>query len=428
MATTTPATPTLATRRPTRFSAAFAGRERLDRASAAHLVRRTTVTAPAEVVDALVGRSVGEALERLAEEPPPALAPDGEWGRSVTEWIGTLCDPARGLRTRLAWFWHGVFTTNADAVEQSLVAAQVEVLHTHALGNVRDLLQRFVVDGALLQYLDGDGSAAWDPNENLARELMELFTVGRGHYGEDDVRAAARALAGWRVGDGAVTFDRQAAFAAPLIFLGVQDRWDTASVVDALCDHPATPRRLGGLLWADLVGSPPDGTTLSEIGDRFADLEIEPLVRWIVGTEAFAASPRQRPRRGFEWWAAVRQAITTAGGSPQPIADDRWALDGLGQVPFHPPSVAGWAADRRWTAPGSIGARLRHLWSIDPWQAFGDGEVDLQRVLWACGLDDLAPDRRASIVDAGAMPDLEPANRSHLVWLLALSTPEFQFS
>ena len=96
-----------------------------------------------------------------------------------------MVEPDTGLRDRMAFFWHGLLTTNAWKVStESLLAEQLDHLRTNALGNYRELLQGYVSGGALLEYLDASWSLASNPNENLARELMELFTVGRGHYDE----------------------------------------------------------------------------------------------------------------------------------------------------------------------------------------------------------------------------------------------------
>ena len=135
----------------------------------------------------------------LPSDPEEGIGED-DYDALLNGWIRQLRHPEAALHERLTWFWHGHLTTSTD--KASFVPAlwrQQRLLRRHALGNFRDLLRDITTDAAMLVYLDGDGSVADAPNENFSRELMELFTLGRGSYGEADVRAGARALAGWSV-------------------------------------------------------------------------------------------------------------------------------------------------------------------------------------------------------------------------------------
>ena len=168
------------------------------------LTRRATMRVDMAKVQELAALPWADAVASLVEAPPDGYkAPSsGESDDVVNWWTSQLLNPACGLRDRMAFFWHTLLTTHRYAAGyQQLIGPQLDLLRANALGNFRTLLQGFCVDGALIMYLNANGSTAADPNENLARELMELFTVGIGHYTEADVRAAARAMTGWNVDD-----------------------------------------------------------------------------------------------------------------------------------------------------------------------------------------------------------------------------------
>ncbi|MFT7600496.1 MAG: hypothetical protein ACI8TP_003439 [Acidimicrobiales bacterium] len=336
-----------------------------NRAAVAHLLRRTALSVHSTRVDELADGSWDAAVTAVLShndgDNETAPRTNDDWSESVIWWIDRMSASDTGLTDRMAWFWHGLLTTNAWKVnEDSLISGQLNILRTNARGNFRTLLHQFVGSGALLLYLNASDSTASNPNENLACELMELFTIGRGNYSQDDVRAAARALSGWVVEDGNVLFERENAFIAPLVFLGEQADWDTDKIVDRLCDHPATAARISARLWQSMVGVPLSADGAAELG-RFwqdNDLEIEPLVTRILSDQLFRDSRLNKPRTGIEWYRATRAAV----GLEQ---ESIWEIENLGQTPFLPPNVAGWPDDRRWLSPGSILARASVVHGID---------------------------------------------------------------
>ncbi len=372
----------------------------------------------------LADRSWDDAIDRVLSvgdfDPEDDGAPaTDDWGDTATWWIARMTESGTGLRDRMAWFWHGLLTTNAYKVsENSLLAEQLDHFRAEGLGNFRTLLHGYVTGGALLDYLDASWSIASNPNENLARELMELFTVGRGHYDENDVRAAARALAGWVVEDGEVDFRRENAFVAPLIYLGEQAEWDTAMVVDRLCDHPATARRLAARLWGHLVGTTLDDNAADELGSWWQgeDLEIRPLVERILRDPAFAASSHSRPRSGLEWYCGVKAAIG--------FGDEFWYLESLGQMPYLPPNVAGWPSGDRWLSPGSLLARTSFLHSVDLREGLGSA-TSIAEVLDRCSIHEVSPETLAALDAVEQMPDIDAETIELVRWRLALSSPEF---
>ncbi|MGH1490547.1 MAG: DUF1800 family protein [Acidimicrobiales bacterium] len=408
-----------------------------ERAAAAHLLRRTALAVRPERVDELASMSWSDAVAAVLDQPGASgqrgssggKAPATEhWTDTTDWWIDRMAAADSGLTDRLAWFWHGLLTTNAYKVSaNSFLAEQLDHLRTNATGNYRTLLHGYVTGGALLEYLEASHSVASNPNENLARELMELFTVGRGNYNEDDVRAAARALAGWVVEDDEVQFRRENAFVAPLIYLGEQAEWDTTMIVDRLCDHPATATRIASRLWDHLVGVPLTDAAATDLGDwwRAQDLEILPLVERILNDPTFASSSLSRPRGALEWYCAARSVLG--------FDDESWYLENLGQMPYLPPSVAGWPNGTRWLAPGPLLSRASFIHSIDLGEILrrSPGSTSASRtedILDRCSLFEVSPQTVEAIAQVANVPDISPESTQLVRWRLALTSPEFNLT
>ena len=305
------------------------------------------------------------------------------------------------LHEKMVLFWHGHFTSSADKASADMVANQHNLFRRHALGNFRELAHAIVRDAAMLMFLDGADSSADDPNENLARELMELFTIGRGPYTQADVRAAATALAGFTVDweSEAVGFDEESASTSSLTVLGVTDTFDSDRLIDVLCDHEACAPFIAGKLFRYFVGSTAAPARLTALAATFRDhdLEIRPLVEAIVTGEEFAASRLARPRFPVEWHVAAMTALGV-----EIVADDVWNLGELGQLPFYPPNVAGWPVGMQWVGAGRQLLRasmtLDRSWPDDyPSIDLGGGSPDerAEAALHHCGLFEFAPTTRS---------------------------------
>jgi uncharacterized protein (DUF1800 family) len=331
-----------------------------ERAAIAQVLRRTTFGPFPGQCEHLSVRGVSGAIDAVLSAAPLTPAspvfsaeldqqddyPDGPARR----WLQLMSNPGAGIHEKMVWFWHGHLTSSHDKVDSwALMWRQHLLLREHALGNFRALMHAVTVDGAMLQYLDGADSTADQPNENYGRELMELFTLGRGHYDQADVRAAATALAGWRVDDNTkVLFTREVGGSMPNILLGRNVR-DAADVVDAVCDHPACAPFITSKLYRFLIGTDPAASRLNELAELFASsgLQIRPLVEAIVRDPVMFNGTQSRPRYPVEWVVA---ALGVFGIDDSGRARD--ALTTLGQTPFLPPNVAGWPPGPQWVSPG----------------------------------------------------------------------------
>lgn len=426
--------------------AAMSAAQREHRERIAHLLRRTTMGGadPAgggygSSYDALLDQILSDTADRAPVLDPPAgfaaalydEPPETEDGEPVlTEddviqwWLSRLRDPAAGLHERMVWYWHGHFTSHIWSGEPAMMWRQHKTIRHRALGNFRDLTRDMLKDPLMLVYLNGDGSSGAMPNENLARELMELFTLGVGNYTEDDVKAGAHALSGWWVDwdGGEAYFESSEHYDRPVTFLGRRGRYGVDEVVDAVCDHPACALHVATRIHRHLVGTQLEDAEGERLADLFrdADLEIMPLVEAIVRSESFERSRRARPRQPVEWLIA---ALAALGADHHVI--DWWSLQLDGQVPFMPPNVAGWPDDDRWIGASQILRRVNQVLERS-WDESLDTDIvpTVDAVLQRCGLWDVSATTR-SVLEAAAARQSEYDQRLELLLSLALCSPEF---
>lgn len=318
----------------------------------------------------------------VAATPPPAFGPAntagttqaaarraqrqvaGEQSRqAVTWWLNRMVAADRPFPERMTWFWHGHFATSVRKVgSAALMLDQNETQRRLGTGDFRQLAQAMIVDPAMLVWLDGSGSRAAHPNENLSREFMELFTLGVGNYSENDVRAAARALTGWRVnfltdtsGPAPANHDP-----GPETVLGTAAAFDAASFVDLLLSRPASPRFIACRIWTRFVAAaPPDAATLDALVQAYgSDHDITGLMRAVVASAAFRAPASVLVRQPVEWLVAALRALKLPASKINPAALNA-ALAAMGQIPFAPPSVGGWPSGPAWLTSSAALAKIQ---------------------------------------------------------------------
>jgi uncharacterized protein (DUF1800 family) len=387
-----------------------------------HVLRRMTfgpTTAQLERFRETPPEAVIEAL--LADTPAvpdePTLGSDDDYDRAVRWWVGLMADPAAGLHERMVWFWHSHLTSSLDKGSPGLIVRQNLMVRNHALGNFRELMQAITLDAAMLHWLDGNNSMPDEPNENYAREVMELFTMGfDSGYTEDDVHYGAIALAGWWVdeSDGDTVKYDDSITARSVPFLGGQVT-TAEDVVNAVVDHPACAPYIAGKLYRHFHGVDPDEGLRSELARLFADngLDLRPLVEAIVRHSSFLEHFENRQRTGLEWFLALRNLLR--------LDLEHWPLFDLGHVPFQPPNVAGWPDDS-WLSVGSELTKARIVWDTQ-WEAAGpEADDPITEFADRCGLT-LSASTRSVLRDAlGSADDWDPFRTTYA--LIAMS-PEF---
>jgi uncharacterized protein (DUF1800 family) len=257
--------------------------------------------------------------------------------------------------------WHNHFATSFDKVnDTTLMRRQNELLHKHGRGPFAKLLQAVVHDPALLIWLDAPANRKGQANENLGRELMELFTLGVGHYSEKDVKEAARALTGWKVAQGAFRDWAPDHDDGNKTILGKKGRWNGDDLVRILLEHPATSRRLAWRLCEWLMGEngmDAAGIDTLAAGLRRHDLSVSWAVETILRSRAFFAHKNlgNRVLGPVEYLIGVPRALECFDPPPSSLVLGEWTKR-LGQELFYPPNVGGWPGGRDWlTTQGIIG-------------------------------------------------------------------------
>ncbi len=266
------------------------------------------------------------------------------------------------LAEKLTLLWHDHFATAYAKVQDvSLMRRQNDTLRKHARGKFADLLNASVRDPALLLYLDAQSNRKGHPNENLARELMELFTLGVGHYSETDVKEAARALTGWTVEDGQFTKVAARQDVGEKTVLGRTGKWDGADLVKLLLEHPATAERIATKLCRLFFGEnavAPDAVVALASGLRRHDLDIAWATRLVIKSRLFFADANlgSRVLSPVEFVVGTAKAL---GPAPSTLALAEWTPR-LGQDVFDPPNVGGWPGGRVWLHTRSMIARANY--------------------------------------------------------------------
>src|SRR5438876_11394723 len=263
----------------------------------------------------------------------------------------------RPLEEKMALFWHGHFAVNEDKVrDYRKMLGQLDLFYRHGTGNFRDLLVGVARDPAMLAFLDAGVNVKGAPNENFAREIMELFTMGVGHYGEADIREAARAFTGWNFVDVAFVVNGAEPDDGEKTVLGRRGGWDGLDVIGIILAQPATADFIAAKIYRYFVRQDPPPALQQRLGAVLRDnrYELAPLLRTIFLSRDFYSPPAV----GTHIKSPVELVVSTyrrLGLTEVPgVPDFNEATGSLGQRLFHPPTVAGWAQGRSWITPGLL--------------------------------------------------------------------------
>ena len=289
------------------------------------------------------------------------LDPTNEWGHDVLWWLDRMVRTQRPLVEKMTLFWHDHFATRDQ--DRPLMLRQNKMLRGRALGPFPALLKAVTTDPAMQLFLSLADSDKDAPNENYARELMELFTLGRG-YTEKDVREAARALTGFqshwtRNGTfGGITYSKDRHDPGVKHIFRRRGRFDWHDVVRLVCAHPAHAPFIVENLWSYFVTAPLDRRTRTKLVHlyRSSGLKIKPLVAAILAHPKLYAS--------LDSPDMVKCPLVFLAGAMRStrryvdIDDWTWLLDSMGQFPFEPPSVAGWDWGPAWLNTNTMRTRF----------------------------------------------------------------------
>src|SRR5499426_247646 len=275
-------------------------------------------------------------------------------------WADRMVATNRPLEEKMALFWHGHFATGEEKIrDYRKMEQQLALFHRQATGSFRELLINVARDPAMLAYLDAAQNVKGAPNENFAREVMELFTMGVGNYTEQDIREAARAFTGWIDDDLAFKVDAAKHDDGPKAFLGRTGKFDGVDILAIILEQKVTAEFIAGKIYRFFVRediSPPLQARLGAIL-RDNDYQVAPLMRTLFLSRDFYSAPSfgTRIKGPIELIVSTyrKLGIKRLPGIP----DLHTVSRELGQVLLNPPTVAGWAQGRSWITPGLLLAR-----------------------------------------------------------------------
>jgi uncharacterized protein (DUF1800 family) len=262
-------------------------------------------------------------------------------------------------------FWHNHFATSQQKVRSAnLMYRQNVMLRRYAAGNFGALLREVSKDPAMLIYLDGAQNRKGAPNENFAREVMELFTLGEGNYSEQDIKEVARAFTGWSIDAdaGEFRFRRPAHDDGSKTVFGREGRFNGDDIVTLLLRQPATSEFVVAKLWREFVSPEPDAAAVKQLAAtwRAANYEIKPLLRAMLLSEAFwvPANRGVLVKSPVELVVGSLRQFRFSVEDPAPFAV---ILRQLGQDLFNPPNVKGWPVGDAWLNTTTLLARKGFL-------------------------------------------------------------------
>ena len=365
-------------------------------ALAAHLLNRAGFGGSPDEIEALYDRGPAEAVASLVDYPLGVPAEPPDWAnpedgplfgryrglRDLPEeerrtkqqelrqenrrrliglrgwWLKRMRNSPRPLEEKLTLFWHGHFATGFQKVKSAYAMyLQNQTFRTHASGSWEALLQSVSRDPAMLMYLDGAQNKRAAPNENYARELMELFTLGEGHYSEEDIREAARAFTGWSLNrrEGTFVFLPGQHDPGSKTFFGERGSLDGDDIVRILLEQPQAADYIAERLWSFFAYRDPDPDLVKAMGAhlRAQKYAFRPFLQTLFLSRAFHGKQAYRTqiKSPVQWLVS---AVRYMEAPLPPPGVSAYMLNALGQELFEPPNVAGWEGGEAWITTATL--------------------------------------------------------------------------
>jgi uncharacterized protein (DUF1800 family) len=443
-----------------------------ERRRVARLFARAGFGCSVDEIDQAAAKGYAATVDELLAFPPAATRPDEltvlslEAGAPANEsdafgmapyqrwWLDRMATTRFPLEEKLTLYWHNHFATGFSKVRRpKAMLAQNRLLRDHAGGSFRSLCKDITADPAMLIWLDGNTNQKIQPNENYGREFMELFTLGRDRYTQEDVRQAARAFTGYTTdGQGQALYHKDLHDDGHKTILGNTWNWGALDVADLVLDrHPEGPvaaRYVSARLAAFFYKPDPEPEVVEAMAAAFvaAKYDIKALVRALLLRPEFSDGPGLTIKSPAEYVAGtIRLLHLAAAPTPasQPRRDDldemASACAAMSQELFEPPNVAGWKGGAAWAntaatlARYNFAARIGKLVTDNAVRTVLDsagGEPRDTAPLWMhrLGLLALLPSTEAALsryLDASTAANTDPGVRTRGVLTLLLSSPDF---
>jgi uncharacterized protein (DUF1800 family) len=329
--------------------------------------RTKVLTVP--VSDAGAAKVVEPEITDLGPRPKPntkevvpfAIAMRYQSQQMVLWWLDRMAMSDHGLTEKMTWFWHGHWATSIQKLNYPLpMFKQNKTLRTHCLGNFATMTKAMINDGALQFWLDGQDNTLKAPNENLGRELMELFTLGVNRYTEDDVKSISRALTGYQVvrSSGEVTVNERRRDKNPVTLLGTTTTFTGDSLADFLVARDDSAQFIAERLWYRFISSTEVMPKSFTAKSAFASRDISVAVAAMAADNAMRDEKYALVKSPVEWFVSACRALELTPSQLKTPAQLINQLDKLGQVPFTPPNVGGWPAAEAWLSSATAQYRI----------------------------------------------------------------------
>jgi len=331
------------------------------------VTRTRLITAPAvQTTTSLIELPTITDLGKRPEPNTPEIVPFAIAMRTQSQqlglwWLDMMALSDHGLTERMTWFWHGHWATSIQKLNYPLpMFNQNKTLRAQSLGSFNTMVKAMLNDGALQFWLDGQDSTVKAPNENLGRELMELFVLGVNRYSEDDVKAISRALTGYQVvrSSGLVSINQNRRDVKPVTLLGNTATFTGDSLSDFLVARNDCAQFISERLWYRFISSTEDMPTSFAAKGAFATRDISTAVKAMAADPSMQDPKYALVKSPVEWFISACRALELTPSKLQTPTQLMNYLDKLGQVPFNPPNVGGWPAGEAWLSSATSQYRL----------------------------------------------------------------------
>ena len=425
-------------------------------ARVAHLLRRTTFGATDAELEKAKSQGYAKTVDQLLETKiaEPAPFPGGDdasmdkplnIGQLQQWWVEQMLSTPTPFGERMTLFWHGHFTSDFRKVsaQNPFIYWQNLTWRRFALSDLRTMLYQVTVDPGMLRYLDLATSTGRNPNENYSRELMELFAMGADAFSEDDVKAAAKGLAGWRepltqaIVDAQLkramergqtpknppkadtvktgVFDRQRAYSGPAFaYLGETKVWNTDAVLDKILAQDATAPFITRKIVTHFATPTPDDAYVARLAASFrkSSYDVKTLMRDMFMSPEFTAASSYRAliKTPVEYMVHAAKAL----GDTSLVRAVMGSQQGMGQVLFDPPSVGGWPQNESWISSNTMLTRANFATQV----VTAAKKVPSAATAHQTHLD--------GVLSAQTLKLLNEATDDRKRWMLVFASPEFQ--
>ena len=304
-------------------------------------------------------------------------------------WLDQMVLSENQLHEKMVWFWHGHWATSIGKVNYALpMYNQNLTFRKYALGNFSDFAVAMFFDGALQIWLDGGENTLKAPNENLSREMMELFVLGVNRYTESDVKELARAFTGYQIprSSGKVNFNPKRRDNGAVTVLGKTGVMSPEEVIKHLVAQQNCAKFINERIWYRFISSSaPLPNNLAAI-DAFAGRDISALIKSLLEDKALSSPDYSLVKSPVEWFVSVCRAFNLVPSQMNSQNKINNYLDKLSQIPFSPPNVGGWPTDEAWLSSASAQFRLAFA-------AWISSQIDLSQLTL------VAPERRVAYLE-----------------------------